>query len=482
MKEEVVIGLEIHIQLMTKAKMFCHCSTDYIGKEPNTNTCPVCLGLPGSLPVLNKKVLEFATRTAVVLNCEINQVSKFHRKNYFYPDLPKAYQISQYDLPLGRNGYMEIFLPESQKRRRIGITRVHIEEDAGKLVHEGDIASSSYSLIDYNRCGIPLAEIVTEPDFHSPEEARIFLVQLRSLVQHLGVCDGNMEEGSMRCDANISLRDAKSTALGTKVEIKNMNSFKAVKKALQFEVDRQKMLLTEGIEIIQETRHWDESKNVTLSMRSKEEAHDYRYFPEPDLLPLKLDLKMINEIKRNLPELPEVRRERFINNYQIPKYDAEILTSTKALGDFYEKAASLYSNSKTLSNWIMGELIHYLNENKVGIEKSPISPEKLVGMLKLMDEGIVSGKMAKSIFEKMFKTGKDASRIVKESGIAQITDKNELFGVIDRVIKENPGSVEDFNEGKEKALHYLVGQVMRYTQGRAKPDFVFDTIKQRINK
>jgi aspartyl-tRNA(Asn)/glutamyl-tRNA(Gln) amidotransferase subunit B len=482
MKEEVVIGLEIHIQLMTKAKMFCHCSTDYIGKEPNTNTCPVCLGLPGSLPVLNKKVLEFATRTAVVLNCEINQVSKFHRKNYFYPDLPKAYQISQYDLPLGRNGYMEIFLPESQERRRIGITRVHIEEDAGKLVHEGDIASSSYSLIDYNRCGIPLAEIVTEPDFHSPEEARIFLVQLRSLVQHLGVCDGNMEEGSMRCDANISLRDAKYNTLGTKVEIKNMNSFKAVKKALQFEVNRQKTLLTEGIEIIQETRHWDEAKNVTVSMRSKEEAHDYRYFPEPDLLPLKLDLKMINEIKRNLPELPEVRRERFINNYQIPKYDAEILTSTKALGDFYEKAASLYSNSKALSNWIMGELIHYLNENKVGIEDSPISPEKLVGMLKLMDDGIVSGKMAKSIFEKMFKTGKDASIIVKESGIAQITDKNELFRVIDRVIKENPGSVEDFNEGKEKALHYLVGQVMRYTQGRAKPDFVFDTIKQRINK
>jgi len=482
MKEEVVIGLEIHIQLMTKAKMFCHCSTDYVGKEPNTNTCPVCLGLPGSLPVLNKKVLEFAIRTAVALNCEINQVSKFHRKNYFYPDLPKGYQISQYDLPLGRNGYMEIFLPKSQERRKIGVTRVHIEEDAGKLVHEGDIASSSYSLVDYNRCGIPLAEIVTEPDFRSPEEARIFLVQLRSMVQHLEVCDGNMEEGSLRCDANISLRDAKSTTLGTKVEIKNMNSFKAVKKALQFEVDRQKMLLTEGIEIIQETRHWDEVKNVTVSMRSKEEAHDYRYFPEPDLLPLKVDLKMTDEIRRNLPELPEARRERFINNYQIPEYDAEILTSTKALGDFYEKAASLYSNSKVLSNWIMGELIRYLNKNKVGIEDSPISPEKLVGMLKLIDDGIVSGKMAKGIFEKMFKTGKDASKIVKESGITQITDKNKLFEVIDRVIKENPRSVEDFNEGKEKALHYLVGQVMRYTKGRAKPDFVFNAIKQRINK
>jgi len=482
MKEEVVIGLEIHIQLMTKAKIFCQCSTDYIGKEPNTNTCPVCLGLPGSLPVLNKKVLEFAVRTSVALNCKINQISRFHRKNYFYPDLPKAYQISQYDKPLGINGYMEISLTESKEKCKIRITRVHIEEDAGKLVHEGDIASSSYSLADYNRCGIPLAEIVTEPDFRSPEVARIFLVKLRSIVQHLGVCDGNMEEGSMRCDANISLRDAKTGALGTKVEIKNMNSFKAVKKALQFEVNRQKKLLAEGEKIVQETRHWDESKNVTVSMRSKEEAHDYRYFPEPDLLPLKVDLKMIDEIKRNLPELPEARRKRFIKDYQIPEYDAEILTSSKALGDYYEKAASSYSNRKVLSNWIMGELIRYLNEKKIEMYESPISPEKLVGMLKLIDEGVISGKMAKNLFEKMFKTGKDASQIVKESGITQITDENELFEVIDNVIKENPKSVDDFNEGKEKALNFLVGQVMRYTKGRAKPDFVFEAIKQRIKK
>ena len=482
MKEEVVIGLEIHIQLMTKAKMFCHCSTDYIGKEPNTNTCPVCLGLPGSLPVLNRKVIEFAIRTAVALNCEINQVSKFHRKNYFYPDLPKAYQISQYDIPLGINGYTEISLPESKEKHRISITRVHIEEDAGKLVHEGDIASSSYSLVDYNRCGIPLAEIVTEPDFCSPEEARIFLVKLRSIVQHLGVCDGNMEEGSMRCDANVSLRDAKTGALGTKAEIKNMNSFKAVKKALQFEVDRQKKLLAEGVKIVQETRHWDESENVTISMRSKEEAHDYRYFPEPDLLPLKVDVKIIDKIRKNLPELPEVRRERFIKNYQIPRYDAEILTSSKAVGDYYESATSIYKNSKTLSNWIMGELMRFLNEEKIEIEKSPISPENLVKMLKLIDKGVISGKMAKEVFEKMFKTGKDVSQIVKESGITQITDEDELFKVINRVIKENPRSVEDFNKGKEKALNYLVGQVMRYTKGRAKPDFVFGTLKKRIKK
>jgi len=482
MKEEVVIGLEVHIQLMTKAKMFCHCSTDYIGKEPNTNTCPVCLGLPGSLPVLNKKVLEFAVRTALALNCKINQISRFHRKNYFYPDLPKAYQISQYDLPLGVGGYMEISLPESGEKRRIGITRVHIEEDAGKLVHEGDIASSAYSLVDYNRCGIPLAEIVTEPDFRSPEEARIFLVKLRSIVQHLGVCDGNMEEGSLRCDANVSVRPAKSKSLGTKAEVKNMNSFRAVKKALQFEVDRQKKLLSEGEKVIQETRHWDESKNITVSMRSKEEAHDYRYFPEPDLLPLQVDLKMIEEIRRNLPELPEVRKERFTKDYQIPEYDAEILTSSKVLGDYYEKACSLYNNTKILSNWIMGELMRYLNEEKIEIEDSPISSENLVGLLILIDEGVISGKMAKIVFEKMFKTGKKASQIVKESEVIQITDKNELIEIVDRVISENPKSIEDFNQGKEKALNYLVGQVMRYTKGKAKPDFVFEAIKQRIKR
>jgi len=482
MREEVVIGLEVHIQLMTNAKMFCHCSTDYIGKEPNTNTCPVCLGLPGCLPVLNKKVLEFALKTALALNCKINLINIFHRKNYFYPDLPKAYQISQYDIPLGVNGDMEISLPENQEKRKIGITRVHLEEDAGKLVHEGDITSSSYSLVDYNRCGIPLAEIVTEPDFSSPEEARIFLMKLRSIVQHLGVCDGNMEEGSMRCDANVSIRDTKTGTLGIKTEVKNMNSFRAVKKALQFEVDRQKKLLSEGEKVIQETRHWDESKNITVSMRSKEEAHDYRYFPEPDLLPLQVDLKMIEETRKNLPELPEERKNRFIKDYQIPEYDAEILTSSKALGDYYEKTTSLYSNSKILSNWIMGELIRYLNEDKVEVEDSPISPDNLVEMLKLIDKGVISSKMAKEVFEKMFKTAKGASQIVKESGIIQITDENELIEIVDRVINENPKSIEDFNQGKEKALHYLVGQVMRYTDCRAKPDFVFNALKQRIKK
>jgi aspartyl-tRNA(Asn)/glutamyl-tRNA(Gln) amidotransferase subunit B len=375
---------------------------------------------------------------------------------------------------------MEISLPENKEKRKIGITRVHIEEDAGKLVHEGDITSSSYSLVDYNRCGIPLAEIVTEPDFSSPEEARIFLMKLRSIVQHLGVCDGNMEEGSMRCDANVSIRDTKTGALGIKTEVKNMNSFRAVKKALQFEVDRQKKLLSEGEKVIQETRHWDESKNVTVSMRSKEEAHDYRYFPEPDLLPLQVDLKTIEETRKNLPELPEARKERFIKDYQIPEYDAEILTSSKALGDYYEKTTSIYSNSKILSNWIMGELMFYLNDGKIDIEDSPISPNNLVEMLTLIEKGIISGKIAKEVFKKMFITGKKASQIVKENGVTQITDENELIELIDRVIKENPQSAIDFNQGKEQALNYLVGQVMLYTKGRAKPDFVFNALKQRL--
>ena len=480
MKEQVVIGLEIHIQLMTKAKMFCHCSTDYIGKEPNTNTCPVCLGLPGSLPVLNEKVLEFTIKAALALNCKINQVSRFHRKNYFYPDLPKAYQISQYDFPLGVDGHMEITIPKSGEKRRIGITRVHMEEDAGKLIHEEDIVSSSYSLVDYNRCGIPLIEIVTEPDISSPEEARIFIMKLRSMVQHLEICDGNMEEGSLRCDANISLRDPETGSLGTKTEVKNMNSFRAVKRALQFEIDRQKKLLTQGETIVQETRHWDESKNITISMRSKEEAHDYRYFPEPDLLPIRVNEKLIEVKKVNLPELPEARKERFIKMYKIPEYDAEILTSSKSLGDYYEKSSYLYKNTKILSNWIMGELMHYLNEEKIKIENSPISPENLTEMLKLIDEGLISGKIAKTIFAQMFKTGKRASQIIKENGIIQITDEKVLIKLVDRVISENPKSVEDYKMGNEKALNYIIGQVMRYSKGKAKPDFVSKEILKKI--
>jgi aspartyl-tRNA(Asn)/glutamyl-tRNA(Gln) amidotransferase subunit B len=483
MKEKVVIGLEVHIQLMTDTKIFCNCSTDYIGKEPNTNTCPVCLGLPGALPVLNRKVIEYAVKTGLALNCKVNEISKFHRKNYFYPDSPKAYQISQFDIPLNINGYIDIPRESSKEKRRIGITRIHIEEDAGKLIHEEkDDSVSTYSLVDYNRCGIPLAEIVTEPDFRSPEEARVFLTMLRNMVQHLGVCDGNMEEGSMRCDANISIRDSKTGKLGTKTEVKNMNSFRSVKKALEYEVKRQMKILEDGEKVIQETRRWDEERNVTISMRSKEEAHDYRYFPEPDLPPLKIDGKMIEKIRNNLPELPEARKKRFVNIYKLSEYDADILTSSKAVGDYYDNAALIYKNSKILSNWIMGELMRFLNEEKIDIEKSPISPENLVELLKLIDKGVISGKMAKEVFEKMYKTGSHASQIVKENGITQITNESELIEIIDKVIKENPKSVKDFNEGKEKALNFLIGQVMRYTRGRAKPDFVFDALKKRLTK
>jgi len=481
MKELIVIGLEVHVQLMTDAKMFCHCSTNYIGKKPNTNTCPVCLGLPGSLPVLNRKVIEYAVRLGLALNCKVNRVSKFHRKNYFYPDLPKAYQISQFDMPLNTNGHVDIPKENVKEKRRIGITRIHIEEDAGKLIHEEASSDLSHcSLVDYNRCGIPLAEIVTEPDFRSPEEARVFLMKLRNIVQHLGVCDGNMEEGSMRCDANISIKDAKTGKLGTKTEVKNMNSFKSVKKALDFEAKRQIKMLKDGEKIVQETRRWDEERQMTVTMRGKEEAHDYRYFPEPDLPPLKIDSKMICNIKYNLPELPDDRKKRFLEDYKLPEYDADILTSSKTMGDFYEQAASEYKKNKILSNWIMGELMRCINEEKTDIEKSPISPQNLVELLKLVDKGTISGKMAKDVFEKMFRTGKKAAQIIKEEGITQITDKNQLVEMINKVIKENPKSVNDYKKGNEKALNFLIGQVMRFTRGRANPDFVFSTMKKML--
>jgi len=481
MSEEVVIGLEIHIQLLTRAKMFCSCSTDYIGKEPNTNVCPVCLGLPGSLPVLNKKAIEMAVKTALVLNCWINQTSLFHRKNYFYPDLPKGYQISQYNMPLGEEGCLEIAFPERSKKRKIGIIRIHLEEDAGKLIHGGDITRANYSWVDYNRSGIPLAEIVTKPELHSPEEAQLLVIKLRNLVQYLEVCDGNMEEGSLRCDANISIRDKLTGELGTKTEIKNLNSLRAIKNALQFELDRQKRLLAKGEKIVQETRHWDELKKITVSMRGKEEAPDYRYFPEPDLLPLRIEEEIIQRIREEIPELPEERKERLIKEYNLSEKDAEMYTSHKSLGDYFKQAADLYPNKRVINNWIKGELLGYLSKERITLEKSPVSPKKLVGLLNLIDQGIISGKMAKTVLEKMIKTGKEASQIVEEGEIRQITDQEEIIKVIDSVIKENTASVEDLKKGKEKALHYLIGQVMRHTGGRAKPDFVSEAIKKRLH-
>jgi len=482
MQDDIVIGLEIHVQLSTKTKIFCHCSTDYIDQKPNTNTCPVCLGLPGGLPVLNKKAVELAIRTAIALNCRINSTSIFHRKNYFYPDLPKAFQISQYDLPLAEEGFMELTVGKSKKNSKIHITRAHMEEDAGKLVHIEQQGQIVDSLVDYNRSCVPLLEIVTEPDIHSSEEAIVFLQNLRSIVQYLGVCDGNLERGSMRCDANISIRDSKSHQLGTKTEVKNMNSFRAIKRALDYEICRQRKLIEDGEKVSQETRRWDEANNQTVTMRSKEEAHDYRYFPEPDLLPLKIKDSWVNEIKDSLPELPVDRKERFIRDFGLSDYDASRLVEIKLLGDYFEEAARDYKDYKKLTNWILSELLRYLGEEGIEINSSPISAERLAELLHLIDRKVISGKIAKTIFEQMFKTGQGASDLVQKSGLTQISDKDEIDIIIEKVIQDNNQSVQDYRSGKEKAVNFLVGQVMRYTKGRAQPDLVLNLLKEKMNK
>jgi len=480
MQEDIVIGLEIHVQLLTRTKIFCHCSTDYIDKKPNTNTCPVCLGLPGCLPVLNKRALELAIRTAIALNCQINKTNIFHRKNYFYPDLPKAYQISQYDFPLAREGFLEIQIGGNKENKKIRIERAHMEEDAGKLVHMEENRRITASLVDFNRCGVPLLEIVTKPDICSSEEAIIFLKNLRSIVQYLGVCDGNLERGSMRCDANISIRDPQTYELGTKTEVKNMNSFRAIRKALDYEIKRQRKLIKKGEKIQQETRRWDEENNRTITMRNKEEAHDYRYFPEPDLLPIQIEDSWLIEIKKSLPELPKVRRERFINVYGLSNYDADRLVETKVLGDFFEEASHDYKNYKKLANWVLGELLRYLGENNISIESSPITAQRLAELLKLIDQKVISGKIAKTIFEKMFKTGKSASELVEKSGLTQISNEDEIGFIIKKVIEENRQSVNDYRQGREKALNFLVGQVMRQTKGRAQPDLVLRLLKEKM--
>jgi aspartyl-tRNA(Asn)/glutamyl-tRNA(Gln) amidotransferase subunit B len=476
MKYEAVIGLEVHAQMLTDTKIFCGCSTKF-GSEPNTQTCPVCIGMPGVLPVLNKKVLEFAIKTGLATHCKISSYSRFARKNYFYPDLPKGYQISQYELPICEHGFIEITV--DGKIKKIGITRIHMEEDAGKNIHESG-GSGSYSFVDLNRTGVPLMEIVSEPDIRSPKEASEYMKKLRAILRYLNVCDGNMEEGSLRCDANVSVRPVGQKEFGTRAEVKNINSFRFVEKALEYEIKRQINVIEEGGKIIQETRLWDSEKNVTESMRSKEEAHDYRYFPEPDLTPMTAEQEWIEEIKTSLPELPDIKKKRFISEYGLPEYDADALTAEKILADWFENSVKAGGQAKAVSNWIMGDLTKLLNEENKTIEECPVKPAQLAEMLKLIDKGTISGKIAKTVFEDMYKTGKDAEAIVKEKGLVQISDSSEIEKAVDDAISKNPKEVERFKAGDEKLIGFFVGQIMKTTKGKANPQIVNEMLKKKL--
>lgn len=474
MQYEAVIGLEIHAQLLTESKMFCGCSTKF-GAEPNTQTCPVCIGMPGVLPVMNKKAIESVIKTGLAVNCDISPQSRFARKNYFYPDLPKGYQVSQYELPLCERGFVEIIV--NGETRKIGLTRIHLEEDAGKNIHED---AGSQSFVDLNRAGTPLMEIVSEPDIRTPQEAAEFVKKLRTIVRYIGVCDGNMEQGSLRCDANVSVRPVGQKELGTKAEIKNMNSFRFIEKALEYEIKRQIKIVKEGGRIIQETRLWDSNRGVTESMRSKEEAHDYRYFPEPDLVPVEVDDKWIAQIKSELVELPDLRQQRFINQYGLPEHDAALLTAERATADWFEQAVKLGGEPKAVSNWMMGELMRLLNEENKQIEECALKPEHLAGLLQLMDKGTISGKIAKTVFEDMYKTGRDADSIVKEKGLVQVSDESEIEKIIDEILSGNPNEVERFRAGDAKLMSFFVGQIMKMTKGKANPKIVNELLKKKL--
>jgi aspartyl-tRNA(Asn)/glutamyl-tRNA(Gln) amidotransferase subunit B len=477
MEYEPVIGLEVHAQLLTRSKIFCGCSTQF-GAEPNTHTCPVCTGLPGSLPVPNWKVVEYTIRASLATHCRIAPYSQFARKNYFYPDLPKGYQISQYELPLATDGYVEI-QAEGQKKR-IGLIRIHLEEDAGKLLHDLSSARGASSYVDFNRTGVPLMEIVSAPDIRTSEEAGSYLRKLRAILMFLDICDGNMEEGSFRCDANISLRPKGQQPFGVKTELKNMNSFRNVQKALDYEIRRQTALLDQGEKVVQETRLWDAARGVTASMRGKEEAHDYRYFPDPDLVPLAIDPLWVETIRSALPELPDEKKERFIRDYGIPEYDAEILTTSKALANYYEEGLRSYDKPKIVSNWMMSELLRELKGDEREIEQCPVPAGNLSEMLRMIDRGVISGKIAKSVFEEMYRTGKSAPEVVQEKGWVQVTDSSEIEKIVDQVLAGNPGEVEAYRKGKEKLFGFFVGQVMKATQGKANPQLVNRLLKEKL--
>jgi aspartyl-tRNA(Asn)/glutamyl-tRNA(Gln) amidotransferase subunit B len=474
MEFEPVIGLEIHAQLLTDSKIFCGCSTRF-GASPNSHTCQICLGMPGVLPVLNRKVVEYTIKMGLATHCRINEACNFARKNYFYPDLPKGYQISQYANPLAEHGYVDIELEAG--RKRIGITRIHLEEDAGKLLHD---EHNPFSYIDLNRTGVPLIEIVSEPDIRSAEEAAAYLRRLHEILVYLEICDGNMEEGSFRCDANVSLRPKGQEAFGIRAELKNMNSFRNVQRALEYEIKRQQYVLEGGGVVVQETRLWDDTGGVTHSMRSKEEAHDYRYFPDPDLVWVAIGEDWVEATRKDQPELPLEKRERFIRDYLIPPYDAGVLTQSRALADYYEAVVRLTGKPKIASNWVMGDILRFINEEKCEIADCPITPQALAEMIRLIEEGTISGKIAKEVIDEMYKTGKPATTIIAEKGLVQITDEGALAQAIREVMAANPKQLEQYRSGKDKVFGFFVGQVMKATQGKANPQLINDLLKKML--
>jgi aspartyl-tRNA(Asn)/glutamyl-tRNA(Gln) amidotransferase subunit B len=477
MEFEAVIGLEVHAQLLTETKIFCGCSTKF-GKDPNENTCTVCLGLPGALPVLNKKAVEYAMKMALATDCKIAPLNIFARKNYFYPDLPKGYQISQYELPIAEHGHVSIDV--EGKKKDIGITRIHMEEDAGKLVHDGVGIDTNFSYVDLNRACVPLIEIVSEPDICSPQEASAYLKKLRQILVYLDICDGNMEEGSLRCDVNVSIRPVGQKEFGTRAELKNMNSFKFIEKALDYEIKRQINAVNNGEKIVQETRLFDSAKGITMSMRAKEDAHDYRYFPDPDLVPLRIDKEWIKEVKGTLCELPDAKVKRFVSEYKIPEYDAEVLSTSKQLASYYEETVKHVNEPKAVSNWIMGDILRELKNDNIEIDDCPVTPGMLAEMIKLISDDVISSKIAKTVFEEMYKTKKAPGDIVKEKGLVQVTDTSAIENIVDEVIAANPNQVEQFRSGKDKLFGYFVGQVMKLSRGKANPKIVNEILREKL--
>jgi aspartyl-tRNA(Asn)/glutamyl-tRNA(Gln) amidotransferase subunit B len=493
MKYEAVIGLEVHAQMLTDTKIFCGCSTKF-GSEPNTQTCPVCTGMPGVLPVLNKKALEFTIKTGLATNCKISSFSRFARKNYFYPDLPKGYQISQYELPICEYGYVEIVV--NGETKKIGITKIHMEEDAGKNIHESASGGGNYSFVDLNRAGVPLMEIVSEPDIRSPEEAVEYMKKLRTILRYLGVCDGNMEQGSLRCDANVSVRPAGQKEFGVKTEVKNLNSFKFVGKALDYEIRRQIKVLEDGGKVVQETRLWDSERGITESMRTKEEAHDYRYFPEPDLVPIVVDQRWLDEIRASLPELPDIKRKRFVSEYGLPEHDADLLVSEKALAEWFEEAVTLGGQPKVVSNWIMVELTKLLNEDRITIDECNLKPVHLVVILEQIEQGKINPATGKALLAEEYKRSKNIigtievtlpklrvhiEAIINQKGLVQISDGGAIEKAVDDVIAKHPKEFERFRAGEEKLIGFFVGQVMKMTRGKANPQMVNDLLKKKLS-